>query len=81
MSLFKKKTLGQKITSRIESVFFELTSEIEHKFSPLEIVQILNEVRRKLDENLCNKKSETLSKITECQQTANDIQNAIDYLN
>jgi hypothetical protein len=77
---WKKKTRDQQIEKRVESVFSELTSDIEFEFTELEIVQILNDVRRKLDNSLKNKKSDCLSKSTELVQKSTEIQSAIDLL-
>ena len=77
---WKKKTKEQQIEKRVESVFSELTSDIEFEFTELETVQILNDVRRKLDNSLKSKKSDCLSKSTELVQKSTEIQSAIDLL-
>jgi hypothetical protein len=80
MFWLRKKTREEQIQKRLDSVFSELTSEIEFTFSEIEIVQITNELRRKLNERLLNKKSECYSKGVEYQQKAKEIQNALDFL-
>jgi len=75
-----KKTREEEINHRIDSVFTELTSEVDFEFTELEIVQILNEVRRKLGENLRLKRSESLSKSVEFNQKAKELENVIDYI-
>lgn len=80
MWFFKQKTKEQQIQSRVDSVFTELTSEIEYVFTELETVQILNEVRRKLAESLENRKQKCISNITENSQKIKELKNASDYL-
>lgn len=78
---WKKKTKEQQIQKRVESVFSELTSDIEFEFTELETVQILNEVRRMLAENLENKRQKCISNINENNQKLKELKNASDYLN
>jgi len=80
MGWFKKATREQKIEKRVESVFAELTSGVECEFTELETVQILNEVRVKLAQNLENKRQKCISNITENNQNIKELANAIDYL-
>lgn len=85
MSLFsgfwpQKKTREEQMQMRIDSLFSDLTSDIEFEFTELELVQILNDLRRKFSDNLVNKKSECFSKSVEFQQKAKEIQNALDIL-
>lgn len=75
-----KKTREEQINHRIDSVFTELTSDVEFEFTELETVQILNEVRRKLHENLIQKRSESISKSLESRQKAKELENVIDYI-
>jgi hypothetical protein len=78
---WKKKTREQQIEKRVESVFSELTSTIECEFTDLETVQILNEVRLMLAQNLENKRQKCISNITENNQKLKELKNASDYLN
>jgi hypothetical protein len=78
---WKKKTREDKIKARTESVFTELTSTIECEFTELETVQILNEVRLMLAQNLENKRQKCISNITENNQKLKELKNASDYLN
>jgi len=80
MWFIKKKSKDQLIEQRVNNVFTELTSEIESSFTELETVQILNDVRRKLDENLGNKESECMSRIVENNQKLKELKSARDYL-
>lgn len=80
MWFIKKKSKEQLIEQRVNNVFTELTSEIESSFTELETVQILNDVRRKLDENLGNKESEFMSRIVENNQKLKELKSARDYL-
>lgn len=79
-NFFSKKTKEELISDRVNNVFTELTSEIESSFTELETVQILNEVRRKLDENLDNKEAECMSRIVENNQKLKELKSARDYL-
>lgn len=76
----KKKSREELILSRVDAVFEQLTSNVECEFTELEIVQIANEVRRKLNNSLKNRKSDCLSKSTEFSQKSLEIQSAIDLL-
>lgn len=77
---FKKKTKEELMQKRALNVLSELTSDIETSFTELELVQILNDVRRKFAEYLENSKSDNISKSVEFQQKAKEIQNALEYL-
>lgn len=80
MGLFRKKTRQEKVEKRIEDVFEQLTSTVECEFTELETVQIINDVRRKLNIHLNARKSYHQSVITASQQSINEIQEAIQYL-
>jgi len=55
--LFKKKTREQLVIEKSEKVFFSLIYDSECTFTNIEKVQILNNVRRRLSDNLnCQKK-------------------------
>ena len=78
---WKKKTREEQLQKRVESVFAELTSDIDFEFTELETVQILNEVRVLLAQNLENKRQKCISNITENNQKLKELKNASDYLN
>lgn len=84
MKLFGRKTPEQKHEQKKEKRVSELLSvllnDYEETFSELETVQILNDFRRKTAEILKNRKSECLSKSTELQQKASEIQEALNIL-
>lgn len=80
MKLFKTKTREQKIQHRVDRVFLTLIDNSDFEFTELEIVQISNDVRRKLNESLQSKKSDCLSKSTELVQKAKEIENAINFI-
>jgi hypothetical protein len=80
MGWFRKATREEKIQKRVESVFAELTSTIECEFTELETVQILNEVRVKLAQNLENKRQKCISSITENNAKLKELKHANDYL-
>jgi len=80
MKFFKKKTRAEKVQKRAENVYAELTSTIECEFTELETVQILNDVRRMLDNGLNQRKSDCMSIITTNNQKITEIEKAISYL-
>lgn len=77
---WKKKTREEQLQKRVESVFAELTSDIDFEFTELETVQILNEVRVLMAQNLENKRQKCISNITENNQKLKELKNASDYL-
>ena len=79
-NLFKKKTREQQIEKRVQDVFTELTSTIEFEFTELETVQILNEVRVLLVQNLEVKRQKCISNITENNAKLKELKHANDYL-
>ena len=76
----KKKTQEQKMQHRIDRVLLTLTDSSDFVFTELETVQILNNVRRKLNENLTSKRQECQTKSLEFQQKGKEIQNALNFL-
>ena len=80
INLFKKKTREQLIEKRVENVFTELTGNIDCGFTELETIQILNNVRRKLFENLANKKSVLMEQTSNNSQKIIEIDSALKYL-
>ena len=80
MSWFKKKTIEEQIEYRSEYVFTQLTSTVDFEFTELETIQILNNVRRKLVDNLTNKKSDYMEKSVANSQKVKEIDNAMQYL-
>jgi len=79
-SIFKKKTREEQVEKRTESVLAELLSEAEFEFTDLETVQVLNNVRRRLSEHLKNKKADFNELSANNNQKANEVGNAIEYL-
>jgi len=77
---FKKATREEKIQKRVESVFAELTSNVECEFTELETVQILNEVRVKMVNRLENKKQDAINSIISHNGKLKEIEIANDYL-
>ncbi len=80
MNWFKKKTREQQIEKRTESVFAELIGTAEFEFTDLESVQIINNVRRRLSEHLKNKRDMNMELSVNHNQTANEITNAINFI-
>lgn len=81
MTWFKKKTREEYLQKRTESVFAELTGEVDFEFTELETVQILNNVRRKLSEHLKNKRAFNLEQSVNYNQKAIEINCALDFIN
>lgn len=81
MTWFKKKTREEYLQKRTESVFAELTGEVDFEFTELETVQILNNVRRKLSEHLKNKRAFNLEQSVNYNQKAIEINYALDFIN
>lgn len=80
MGLFRKATREEKIQKRVESVFAELTSNVECEFTELETVMIINEVRSKLAQSLENKKQDCVNSIIGQNGKLKEIKIANDYL-
>lgn len=76
----KKKTDEEKRKHRVDELFLKLTCDNDFKFTDLEHVQIVNDLRRKLHESLVEKRSECLSQSTEKQQKAKEIENALSFI-
>lgn len=76
----RKKTREEHIQKRTESVFAELIGEAEFKFTELETVQVLNNVRRRLSEHLESKKSDLIDQSLIKQQKAKEIGQALEYI-
>lgn len=77
---FKKKTREEHIEKRTESVLAELLGTAEFEFTELETVQVLNNVRRRLSENLEAKKSDLIDQSLIKQQKAKEIGQALEYI-
>jgi len=85
-NIFSKPSIDDSMESRVNDVYIQLVSRHSVGFSDLEFtelekVQILNEVRRRLNENFKNKHSEYMSKITEYNQKIKELKDAESYLN
>jgi len=78
--LFKKLTTEQQQEKRVSELMASLTSDVEFEFSDLETVQILNMLRRKYSDHLENKVSEAFERSVNENQKANEIKEAISYL-
>lgn len=78
--LFKKLTKEQQQEKRVSELMASLTSDVEFEFSDLETVQIINMLRRKYSDYLENKKSEAFERSVNENQKANEIKEAISYL-
>lgn len=78
--LVKKKSRSEQMDHRTGLILGLLTSTNDFTFSELEMVQILNDTRRRFCQDLKNKKSECLSKSLEMQQKAEELQSVIDFV-
>lgn len=78
--IFKKKTRSEQMEHRTGLILQLLTSTNDFTFSELETVQIINDARRRLVQDLKNKKSECLSKSVEFKQKAEELQSVIDFV-
>lgn len=76
----KKKTREQQMEKRVESVLAELLSNAEFEFTDLERVQIANNVRRGLADHLKMKQATYIELSVNNSQSANEIGNAIKYI-
>ncbi len=79
-SIFKKKTREQQVYEKTEKVFVMLTNDAEFEFTDLETVQVLNNVRRKLNESLMEKKALLQEQAVSCGQKANEVENVLRYI-
>jgi hypothetical protein len=76
----RKKTREEHVEKRTESVLAELLGTAEFEFTELESVQIINNVRRRLSEELKFKKAYYLELSANYQQKAKEIENALEYI-
>lgn len=84
-SIFKPETREQLQEKRTNEILNALLIGYDSgftsgTFSDLETVQILNSLRRKLSEHLETKKSEAMQRSVNENQKANEIKEAISYL-
>ena len=79
-NILKKKTREEHVEKRTESVLAELLGTAEFEFTDLETVQIVNGVRRKLAEYLKSKQATYIELSVNNQQSADEIKNAIKYI-
>lgn len=79
-NILKKKSRSEQMDHRTGLILQLLTSTNDFTFSELETVQIMNDARRRLVQDLKNKKSECLSKSVEMQQKAEELQSVIDFV-
>jgi hypothetical protein len=85
MSLFKKLTISEQQEIRVNEVVSLLFKTYDSRFNTLsftelETVQILNMVRRKLNDEFEKKRIECLERSVNETQKAAEIQEALSYL-
>jgi len=73
----KKKTREQLVIEKSEKVFFNLIYDSDCTFTNLEKVQILNNVRRRLSDNLNCQKKDLMEKSVTNNQKAEEITSAL----
>ncbi len=78
--LFKKKTREERVLQRTQSVFLELISDTEFEFSDIEIVHIINNVKRKLMGHLNQKQIEFKNKSIKYTEKSLEINLAIELI-
>lgn len=79
-SLLKKVPREKEIENRVEKLFYCLISDSEFEFTELEKVQMINTVRRKFSEHLKRQKSDLMEQSLSANQKANEIKNALSFL-
>lgn len=79
-SLLKKKTREEQVLNKTEKVFAHLTNDADFEFTDLEVVQIMNNTRRRLSEHLKIKRANSLEQSVSFNQKAIEIKNALDYI-
>lgn len=85
LGIFKPETREQLQEKRSNELLTALLNGYDSgftsgTFSDLETVQILNSLRRKYSEHLENKKSEAMERSVNENQKANEIKDALSYL-
>lgn len=79
-SLFKKKTREEQVQDKTEKVFALLVNDADFEFTDLEVVQIMNNARRRLSGHLQEKKADALEQSVSFNQKASEIENALKYI-
>lgn len=79
-SLFKKETPEQRFEKRFNELFSCLIKVEDVPFTELETVQLSNALRRKLHEYLEEKSSHCMEQATHFNQKANEIKQALTFL-
>jgi len=77
---FPSKTRAEHVIDKTEKVFTLLTNDLDCDFTDLEVVQILNNTRRKLSSHLKEKKSESMEQSVNFNQKASEIDLALKYI-
>ena len=77
---FPNKTRGELVSEKVEKVFTCLTNDIEIEFTEMEIVQVLNSVRRMLSVRIKEKKSEAMEQSLNYSIKSKSIEDALKYL-
>jgi len=77
---FPKPTSEQKVNRRTLELFAVLNSETEYKLTDLEKVQVLNNLRRVLNESLTSKKNKLIEDAVNANLSSSEVQNAINHI-
>jgi len=78
--LFPVPTSEQKVNRRTLELFVVLNSETEYILSDLEKVQVLNNLRRVLNESLTSKKNKLIEDAVNANLSSSEVQNAINHI-
>jgi len=78
--LFPVPTSEQKVNKRTEEIFAMLNSQTEYELTDLEKVQVLNNLRRFLNESLTSKKNKLIEDAVNANLSSSEVQNAINHI-
>jgi len=78
--LFPVPTSEQKVNRRTLELFAVLNSQTEYVLNDLEKVQVLNNLRRFLNESLTSKKNKLIEDAVNANLSSSEVQNAINHI-
>jgi len=77
---FPIPTSEQKVNRRTLELFAVLNSQTEYVLNDLEKVQVLNNLRRFLNESLTSKKNKLIEDAVNANLSSSEVQNAINHI-
>jgi len=77
---FPVPTSEQKVNRRTLELFAVLNSQTEYELTDLEKVQVLNNLRRVLNESLTSKKNKLIEDSVNANLSSSEVQNAINHI-